>query len=79
MVRNLTSRNQPNSLPGALLVLFGGLAVLSSFAILGMPGMPPRSPGVEALYLAVVLRWGGLTVLAIGAGIFFSGLANRAS
>ncbi len=66
---------------GALLVLFGGLALLSSTAMLGIFlfqgffgfGSPPGG----ALFVGIVLFLGGLTVAVLGGGVFMWGFANR--
>ncbi len=68
---------------GALLVLFGGLALLSGSAMLVVIVFLGffffASPPVWAAFVAVVLFLGGLTVAVLGAGIFLLGLANQSS
>ncbi len=66
---------------GALLVLFGGLALLSSTAMLGIFLFAGffgfASPPGGALFVGIVLFLGGLTVAVLGAGVFMWGFANR--
>ena len=68
---------------GAFLVLFGGLALLSSTAMLGIFLFQGffgfAAPPTAALFVAIVLFLGGLTVAVFGAGIFLLGLANQSS
>ncbi len=68
---------------GALVVLFGGLALLSSTAMLGFFLFAGffgfASPPGGALFVGIVLFLGGLTVAVLGAGIFLLGLANQLS
>ncbi len=68
--------------PGALLVLFGGLALLSSTAMLGVflsQGFFGFTVPTAALFVAIVLFLGGLTVAVLGAGIFLLDFANQSS
>ena len=68
---------------GALLVLFGGLALLSGSAMLVVIVFLGffffASPPVWAAFVAVVLFLGGITVSVLGAGITLLDFANRAS
>ncbi len=65
------------------MVLFGGLALLSSTAMLGIFLFQGffgfASPPGGALFFGIVLFLGGLTVAVLGAGIFLLGLANQSS
>ncbi len=66
---------------GALLVLFGGLVLLSSTAMLGFFLFAGffgfASPPGGALFVGIVLFLGGLTLAVLGAGFFMWGFANR--
>lgn len=68
---------------GALVVLFGGLALLSSSAMLGIFLFQGffgfATPPTAALFVAILLFLGDLTVAVLGAGIFLLGFANQSS
>ena len=59
---------------GALLVLFRGLALLSSTVMLGVFLFQGFfgfvSPPAAALFVSIALFLGGLTVAVLGAGVF---------
>ncbi len=64
------------------MVLSGGLALLSSTAMLGVflfQGFFGFTVPTAALFFAIALFLGGLTVAVLGAGIFLLGLANQSS
>ena len=69
---------------GALLVLLGGLVLLSSTAWLGFFFLqsiftPFATPPAAAVFFVFILLLGGLTVAVLGAGIFLVDFANRSS
>ncbi len=63
------------------MVLFGGLALLSSTVMLGIFLFQGffgfASPPAAALFVAIVLFLGGLTVAVLGAGVFLLRFAQR--
>ncbi len=63
------------------MVLFGGQALLSSTAMLGIfqGFFGFASPPGGALFVGIVQFLGGPTVAVLGAGIFLLGLANQSS
>ena len=65
---------------GAFLVLVGGLALLSSTAILGIILIQGIfASNTPPVFTAVVLFLAGLTVAVLGAGVFLWGFAKQAS
>ena len=62
------------------MVLFGGLALLSSTAMLGVflfQGFFGFAVSTAALFAAISLFVGGVTVAVLGAGVFLMRFAQR--
>ncbi len=65
---------------GALMVLFGGLALLSGTSVLGLflfQGFFGFTVPTAALCVAIFLSLGGLTISVLGAGVFLLRFAQR--